>query len=74
MEELQLRLLEKLHTCVVDALNVMPMTEQIPSPAATDKATISTPAIPTPACDWIASVHCISDIHAYTTYNITHSN
>ena len=35
-------------TCVVDALNLMPMTDERPRPAATEKPMRQTPTIATP--------------------------
>jgi len=52
------------HTWVVEALNTMPRREQIPNPAATERATKSTPAMAIPLCDWIALFHLIREIQA----------
>ena len=51
-------------TCVVEALKVMPKTEQIPRPAATESETSTTPAIPMPLCEFTASLHRISEMQA----------
>ena len=51
-------------TCVVEALKVMPRTEQIPRPAATESETSTTPAIPMPLCEFTASFHRISEMQA----------
>ena len=54
-------------TCVVDALNLIPSTEQRPSPAATDSPTSNTPAIPIPHCELTGSLHLRREMHAYST-------
>ena len=49
---------------VVEALKLMPSTEQIPRPAATERETRTTPAIPIPLWELTASFHRSSDTHA----------
>ena len=51
-------------TCVVEALKVMPSTEQMPRPAATDSDTNTTPAMPTPLWELTASLHLIREMQA----------